>query len=99
MLDHVQKLLATPELVARTWSTAKRAGEDDVPEREVTHLLADFATVWSELFPAEQARIVQLLVEQVDVMEDALEVRIRAEGLVSLVAELRQSGLKMEKAA
>jgi hypothetical protein len=28
-------------------------------------------------------------VERVDAQEDALEVRIRAEGLVSLVAELR----------
>ena len=32
----------------------------------------------------------QLLVERVDVQEDALEVRIRATGLASLVAELRQ---------
>jgi len=29
------------------------------------------------------------------VQEDALEVRIRAEGLVSLVAELRQHGERM----
>jgi site-specific DNA recombinase len=84
------KLPGAPELVARTWATAKREGEDDITEREVTVLLADFATVWSELFPAEQARIVQLLLERVDVQEDALEVRIRAEGLASLVAELRQ---------
>jgi site-specific DNA recombinase len=39
---------------------------------------------------AEQARIVQLLVERVDVQTDALEVRIRAEGLASLVAELQR---------
>ncbi len=51
--------------------------------------MANFATVWSELFPAEQSRIVQLLVERVDVREEALEVRIRAEGLASLIAELR----------
>jgi site-specific DNA recombinase len=54
-------------------------------------LLADFARVWNELFPAEQARILQLLVERVEVQADALEVRIRTEGLVSLVADLRQS--------
>jgi hypothetical protein len=89
VLDHLQKLLATPELVARTWATAKRE-DDAITEREVTVPLAEFATVWNELFPAEQARIVQLLVERVDVQEDALEVRIRAEGLASLVAELRQ---------
>jgi site-specific DNA recombinase len=90
VLDHVQKLLATPELVARTWAAAKRDGEDKITEREVTILLADFATVWSELFPPEQARIVQLLVERVDVQENAFEVRFRAEGLASLVGELRQ---------
>jgi hypothetical protein len=67
-------------------------GEDEITEREVTVLLADFATVWNELFPAEEAWSVQLLVERVDVHEDALEVRIRAEGLASLVGELRQEG-------
>jgi site-specific DNA recombinase len=90
VLDHVQKLLAAPKLVARTWASAKREGEDEIAEREVTVLLGEFATVWNELFPAEQARIVQLLVERIDVREDALEVQMRAEGLASLVAELRQ---------
>jgi site-specific DNA recombinase len=90
VLDHVQKQLGAPELVARTWAAAKRSAEDGITEREVRVLLADFATVWSELFPAEQARIVQLLVERVDVREDALEVRIRAEGIASLIGELRE---------
>jgi hypothetical protein len=95
VLDHVQKMLMTPELVARTWAAAKREGEDGVTEREVTTLLAEFGTVWNELFPAEQGRVVQLLVERVDVREEALEVRIRAEGLASLVGELRQHGERM----
>ena len=90
VLDQVQRLLAAPELVARTWAAAKRDGEDEITEREVTILLADFATVWNEIFPVEQARIVQLLVERVDVQENALEVRVRTEGLASLVGELRQ---------
>ena len=95
VLDHVQRLLAVPELVARTWAAGTRASEDEITEREVVVLLADFATVWNELLPAEQARIVQLLVERVDLQENALEVRIRAEGLASLVGELRQAGERM----
>jgi hypothetical protein len=35
VLDHVQKLLATPELVARAGAAAKREG-DEITEREVT---------------------------------------------------------------
>jgi hypothetical protein len=96
--DQVQKLLAAPELVARTWAS-KREGEDEITEREVTVLLADFAMLWNELLSAEQARIVQLLVERVDVQEDVLEVRIRAEGLANLVAELRQSDERPARAA
>jgi site-specific DNA recombinase len=92
VLDHVQKLLAAPELVAGTWAMANREGGDEITEREVTCLLADFATVWGELFPGEQARIVQLLVERVDVQEDALEVGIRTGGLASLVGELKRCG-------
>ena len=34
------RLLTAPELVARTWATAKRDGEDEISEREVTVLLA-----------------------------------------------------------
>ena len=59
---------------------------------EVTVLLAEFATVWAELFPAEQARIVQLIVERVDVQEDKIEMRIKAEELATLVGELRKQG-------
>jgi site-specific DNA recombinase len=42
-----------------------------------------------ELFPAEQARIVRLLVERVDIAPDGMQVRLRAEGLQTLVEELR----------
>jgi hypothetical protein len=77
-------------VVARTWAVAKREGDGEITERDLTVLLAEFATVWNELFPAERARIAQLLIERVDVQEEALEVRIRTEGLASLVGELRQ---------
>ena len=86
VLAQVQRLLTTPEMIARTWTASK--GELD--EREVLGRLADFGSLWVELFPAEQARIVRLLVERVDVRADGLEVRLRADGLASLVAELKQ---------
>jgi hypothetical protein len=47
----------------------------------------------------EQARILKLLIERVDVQADGLEVRLRAEGLASFVAELRQQPLAPAKAA
>jgi site-specific DNA recombinase len=53
VLDQLQTLLAAPVLLDRTWAVAKREG-DEITEREVAVLLADFATVWHELFPAEK---------------------------------------------
>jgi site-specific DNA recombinase len=46
------------------------------------------------LFTTEQARLLQLLVERVDVLEDGLELRLKATGLASLVAELRPHSRK-----
>ena len=43
--------------------------------------------LWEEFFPAEQARIVQLLVDRVDVHEDGVDVRFRVNGLGALARE------------
>ena len=43
--------------------------------------------LWDELFPAEQARIVQLLVKRVEITEDGLDIRFRTDGLAGLVRE------------
>ena len=63
-----------------------------MPERDVVKTITDFAPLWDELFPAEQARIVRLLVERVDLSPDGMQVRLRAEGLQTLVEELRSQG-------
>ena len=44
--------------------------------------------LWDELFPAEQARIVHLLVERIDVRMHGVEVRLRPNGLGALVREV-----------
>jgi len=60
-----------------------------VGEQEVIGALASLDPVWEELFPAEQERIVQLLVRRVEVGPDGLDLELRAEGLESLALELR----------
>jgi site-specific DNA recombinase len=84
----VRHLLRTPEVIARIWAAAKP--ESEVPERDVVETITAFAPLWEELFPAEQARILRLLVERVDLTPDGIKVRLRAEGLQTLVEELRR---------
>jgi site-specific DNA recombinase len=87
VVAQVRHLLRTPEIFARTWATAK--SELETPERDVVQTITDFAPLWDELFPAEQARIVRLLVERIDLSPDGMQVRLRAEGLQTLVEELQ----------
>jgi site-specific DNA recombinase len=87
VVAQVRHLLCTPEIIARTWAAAKN--ELEMPEREVVKTITDFAPMWDELFPAEQARIVRLLVERIDLTTDGIQVRLRAEGLQTLVEELQ----------
>jgi site-specific DNA recombinase len=59
-----------------------------VNERDICQSLRDLDPVWAELFPAEQQRIARLLIESVTVSPEGLDLRIRADGLSSLLAEL-----------
>ncbi len=54
---------------------------------------------WDELFPAEQARIVWLLVERVDITGVGAMVWLRTDGLASLVQDLRVRTPEVRKAA
>jgi site-specific DNA recombinase len=92
VVAQVRHLLQTPEIIARTWAAAKN--ELEISERDVIKTVTDFAPLWSELFPAEQARIVRLLVERIDLAPDGIQVRLRAERLQTLVEELQSREAK-----
>ncbi len=78
-----------PEIVVRTWKEA-RQHDGNVTEDEVRKALTEFGALWDELFPAEQARIIQLLVDRVDIQPNGLNITLRKQGLVSLANDLRQ---------
>jgi hypothetical protein len=87
VIEQVRGLLRAPEIVVRTWRAARQS-MDDIKEADVREALQRLDPLWDELFPAEQARIVQLLVERVDISPDGADIRMRTEGLTSLVADL-----------
>lgn len=57
-------------------------------EAEAIAALHDFNTLWAQLFPLEQARIIQLLVRRVTVTAVGLEVDIRREGVAGVIREM-----------
>ncbi len=88
VVDQLRGLLRAPEMIVRTWLSTRQIDED-IDESEVRKIIKEIDPVWDELFPAEQTRIVQLLVQRVDVSLDGVAIRLRTAGLASLIAELR----------
>jgi hypothetical protein len=59
-----------------------------VSEADTIAALHEFSALWAQLFPAEQARIIQLLVRRVNVTAAGLEVDIRREGITGVIREM-----------
>ena len=79
--------------LAKERETARAAlAEAPITDEEVRQVFGNLDHLWDELFPGEQARIMQLLVQGVVVHADRIDVRLRAEGMGSLLAELRPRG-------
>src|SRR4051794_25559234 len=97
VIDQVRGLLRSPEMLVRTWRAGKQlvAG---LRESTVKAALQRLDPVWEELFPAEQARVIQLLVERVDVSPDGVDIRLRTEGLANLTLELDEIRPEQEAA-
>jgi DNA invertase Pin-like site-specific DNA recombinase len=87
VVDQLRGMLRSPEIIVSTWRSA-RAQIDGLSEAEVREVLEGLDPLWDELFPAEQARIVQLLVERVDVGPGGLDIRLRVQGLAHMVGDL-----------
>ena len=92
VIDQLRAVFRQPEIVAGTWKAA-RARDGDVAEGDARAALQQFGSLWDELFPAEQARIVALLVERIYIGADGLNVRLRVDGLGDLAREILAGNL------
>ena len=97
VIDQIRSLLQTPEVIVQTWRAGRKA-DKDLTESHVRVALLEFEPLWNELFPAEQARIVELLVERVEVRTDSIDLLLRVDGLTSLCSELRGASAHQEAA-
>ena len=87
VMGQLRAVFRQPEIIAGTWKAA-RAQDGGIAEAAAREALTRLDPLWDELFPAEQARIVSLLVEQVDIGTEGLNVRLRMDGLTALAREM-----------
>lgn len=96
VLSQVRAICKSPEMIAQTCRVISRLNEEQehdvaVSQWEVVDALKRFDPVWEELHPVEQRRVVGALVERVTVMTGGLDVRLRTNGLHSVVSALKDT--------
>jgi len=87
VVGEIRALLRTPDIAAQTLQALRRE-EVEIEEAEVLAAITGFDNLWATLFPAEQARILQLLVKRASVTEAGLVVDLRTDGITGLIREM-----------
>ncbi len=88
VVEQMRRVWRNPEMISRVSEHAMRM-DPDTNEAHVWIAMAQIDKIWEQLFPAEQHRIVRLLIEKVIVTPHNLEVRFRPNGLDMLAREVK----------
>jgi len=88
VLGQLHGFLRAPGMVAEVITRAVEL-DPTLDEAQVIVTMTRLDAIWDQLFPAEQSRIVRLLVEKVIVSPHDIEVRLRQTGIEELALELR----------
>jgi len=84
VVAQVRKVLQAPEVMSQAVREVV-ALDPAADAQEVITTLQSIEPVWDELFPAEQARIIQLLVERVTVSPTGLRIDMKTAGMKELI--------------
>ncbi len=87
VVGEIRRMIRAPEIAARTIE-AFRQDDRALDEQEIVAALGEFDRLWASLFPAEQARIVNLLVERVTVGTNGIAIDLRSDGFGSVVRDM-----------
>lgn len=88
VLEQMRRVLRAPDMVAGVAERAARL-DPSLDEAQVTVAMTRLDAIWDQLFPAEQQRIVRLLIDKVIVSPNDIEVWFRPNGIEVLALELR----------
>ena len=79
--------LSAPHVVQSVWDRMQQI-RPDLTEPQVVLPMRNLAAMWQQLFPAEQCRLAQLLIERAVIADGGLEIIWRDQGWQELAGEL-----------
>lgn len=98
VICQIRTMLRASEVVIST-SKSIQPIHQEIGESEIRETLTSLDPLWSKLSPAEQARIVQLLIDRIEVGTGGLKIRFRDKGLAEMMTEVGTVATKTRRAA
>nr|WP_283777794.1 recombinase family protein [Sansalvadorimonas sp. 2012CJ34-2] len=87
VIQEVAELINQPELLLQIHQHGLKS-ESTLSYDQTVQALQTLRTIWQELFPNEQQRIAQLLIERIDVRDTGLTLRFHSEGLPEITNDM-----------
>lgn len=84
IVEKIKEVLRLPEITAAAVAEVTRL-RPDIEEDEAIDALRSIDEVWDELFPAEQARIVQHLIHRITIRPDGASIEWATDGIATLI--------------
>ena len=84
IVEKIKEILRLPEITAAAVAEVTRL-RPDIEEDEAIDALRSIDAVWDELFPAEQARIVQHLIHRITIRPDGASIEWATDGIATLI--------------
>ena len=85
VITEIRRALRTPETTAQVIAALDC---EDIAEADAITALQQFPQLWEQLFPSEQARIIQLLIRRVTVTAEGLIIDLRTDGIAGVMRDM-----------
>ncbi|CAJ3061813.1 resolvase domain-containing protein [Burkholderia pseudomallei] len=87
VVNLVIQALQSPESMQAVWDHV-RQNHPEIDEPTTVLAMRQLGEVWKQLFPEEQVRLINLLIERIDVLPDGIDIAWREIGWKELAGEL-----------
>jgi len=76
------------EQLAEISANLEMINTDKISESDISEIFSNVETFWDDLFPLERNRLIQLLVERIEIRETGIDMELKTNGLRDLITEL-----------
>lgn len=98
VLSQVHQVLQAPEMIIAVWQASMASHERaSMDEPSIVVAMRQISAVWEHLFPAEQNRIMRLLIERVQLRDDGMDILWRDDGWPQFRRELERQPFVSEQ--